>query len=576
MLNEFSLSRGRAMINFTLKYCDTSEKLLDSYGFRKVVEVFVRRLKKREGLIYNFYLDAFHTDDALSDAMIEVFKLLTVFDIEEVMKVDNKYSVFFEDKSLFIELIELLYGYWRRLERFTIVRNKRLGEGLQSVRFSQANNNFNELVLATYRRIEETVMGYKHRVYRQLNAGANAGLTLNDISWNCPIEYRGLSRIPFIGSVILHPPFISYSKRNTREGLFQKHNKNPLENIVLNEDDWFVYPAKVGDLLTFVFFHKDFMAHGLTLANLFELAKESEYIGKKPDMIYLFGYPDGENEKRTFYHKDTKNDILIGYANYTDEIDYFGYMKKMLLTLHNIKKIDEGDLPIHGAMVNIVLRNGKESNIVIMGDSGAGKSESLEAFRTLNEKYIKHMRIIFDDMGFLKLENDGKIKGYGTEIGAFVRVDDLESGYAFEQLDRGIFTNPDKINARVTIPVSTYEIISKGYEVDIMLYANNYEDSEKKIKFFEDVDQAIDVFEAGARKAKGTTSEKGLVKSYFANPFGAIQERETNEKLVREYFHKMAEQGVQIGEINTSLAIEGKEKDGPKNAAEELFQLINQ
>ena len=105
MLNEFSLSRGRAMINFTLKYCDTSEKLLDSYGFRKVVEVFVRRLKKREGLIYNFYLDAFHTDDALSDAMIEVFKLLTVFDIEEVLKVDNKYSVFFEDKSLFIELI---------------------------------------------------------------------------------------------------------------------------------------------------------------------------------------------------------------------------------------------------------------------------------------------------------------------------------------------------------------------------------------------------------------------------------------------------------------------------------------
>ena len=189
MLNEFSLSRGRAMINFTLKYCDTSEKLLDSYGFRKVVEVFVRRLKKREGLIYNFYLDAFHTDDALSDAMIEVFKLLTVFDIEEVLKVDNKYSVFFEDKSLFIELIELLYGYWRRLERFTIVRNKRLGEGLQSVRFSQANNNFNELVLATYRRIEETVMGYKHRVYRQLNAGANAGLTLNDIRWNCPQEY---------------------------------------------------------------------------------------------------------------------------------------------------------------------------------------------------------------------------------------------------------------------------------------------------------------------------------------------------------------------------------------------------
>ncbi len=576
MLNEFSLSRDRAMINFTLKYCDTSEKLLDSFGFRKVVEVFVKKLKKEEGLIYNFYLDAFGTDDQLADAMVEVFKLLTVFDINEVLKVENKYSIFFEDRNLFIELIELLYGYWRKLERFTIVRNNRLGEGLQSVRFIQANNNFNDLVLATYRRIEETVMGYQHRVYRQLIAGANAGLTLNDVNWNCPIEYRGLTTIPFIGSVVLQPPFISYTKRNTREGIFQEHFKNPLENIVLNEDDWFVYPAKVGDLLTFVYFHKDFMAHGLALANLFELAVESDYIGRKPDMIYLFGYPDGDNEKRTFYYKDKKNDILIGYANYTDEIDYFGYMKKMLLTLHNVKKIEEGHLPIHGAMVNIVLRNGKESNIVIMGDSGAGKSESLEAFRTLNQKYIKHMRVIFDDMGFLKIENDGKIKGYGTEIGAFVRVDDLESGYAFEQLDRGIFTNPDKINARVTIPISTYEIISKGYEVDIMLYANNYEDSDKKIKFYDNIEEAINIFEDGSRKAKGTTSEKGLVKSYFANPFGAIQERESNEKLVREYFHKMFDLGVQVGEINTSLAVEGKEKDGPRNAAEELFELINQ
>ncbi len=302
MLNEFSLSRDRAMINFTLKYCDTSEKLLDSFGFRKVVEVFVKKLKKEEGLIYNFYLDAFGTDDQLADAMVEVFKLLTVFDINEVLKVENKYSIFFEDRNLFIELIELLYGYWRKLERFTIVRNNRLGEGLQSVRFIQANNNFNDLVLATYRRIEETVMGYQHRVYRQLIAGANAGLTLNDVNWNCPIEYRGLTTIPFIGSVVLQPPFISYTKRNTREGIFQEHFKNPLENIVLNEDDWFVYPAKVGDLLTFVYFHKDFMAHGLALANLFELAVESDYIGRKPDMIYLFGYPDGDNEKRTFYY----------------------------------------------------------------------------------------------------------------------------------------------------------------------------------------------------------------------------------------------------------------------------------
>jgi len=576
MLNEFTLSRGRAMINFTMKYCDTKQKLLSSYGFKRVIEAYVKHLKKDEFIIYNYYTSTFKTDDELTEALIEVFKLLTVFDIDEVIAVDNKYSVFFEDKDLFIEVTELLFTFWKKLERYSIVRNKRLGDGLQNVRFIQANDMFNELVLSTGRRIQETVKGYDQRVYRQATAGANASLTLNDVSWNCPVEYKGLANIPFISTVVIQPPFISYTKRNTRDGIFHEHSTNPVSNIILNEDDWFAFPAKVGNMLTFVYFHKDFMVHGVGLANLFELAKENEYIGVKPDIIYIFGYPDGDEEKRTFYYKDKKNDILIGYANYCDDIDYFGYMKKMLLTLHNVKQIEKDNLPIHGAMVNIVLKNGKESNIVIMGDSGAGKSESLEAFRTLNEKYIRHMRIIFDDMGYLKKEQDGAIKGYGTEIGAFVRVDDLDPGYAYEQLDRGIYTNPDRINARVTIPVSTYEIISKGYKVDIILYANNYEDVNSKIVFIDDLKEAIKIFEEGARKAKGTTSEEGLVKSYFANPFGPVQERVETEKLVRQFFNNMQKNGVKIGQVYTSLAIDGKSQNGPREAAEELFQLINE
>ena len=575
MLHEFTLSRGRAMINFTLKYCDTKQKLLSSYGFRRVVEAFVKKIKKDDPIIYDHYIKSFKTDENLVESLIESFKLLTVFKIEEVIEVDNKYTALFADKDLFIELIELLLQYWKKLERYSIVRNTRLGDGLQNVRFIQANDLFNDLVLTTVRRIQETVNGFDQRVYRQTTVGATASLTLNDVNWNCPIEYKRLTPIPFISTVVIRPPFITYTKRNTRDGIFQEHHQNPLNNIILNEDDWYVFPAKVGAMLTFVYFHKDFMAQGIGLSNLFELAKESEYIGKKPDIIYVFGYPDGEEEKRTFYYKDKKNDILIGYANYCDDIDYFGYMKKMLLTLHNVKQIENNRLPIHGAMVNIVLKNGKESNIIIMGDSGAGKSESLEAFRTLNESYIRHMRVIFDDMGFLKKEADGSIKGYGTEIGAFVRIDDLDPAYAYEQLDRGIYSNPDKINARVTIPISTYEVISKGYKVDIMLYANNYQESDKKISFYDDLDKAIQVFEDGARKAKGTTTEKGLVKSYFANPFGPVQERAETEVLVRQFFKDMKNNGVQIGEIHTSLAIDGRSKDGPREAAEELFSLIN-
>lgn len=576
MLHEFTLSRGRAMINFTLKYCDTKQKLLSSYGFKRVVEAFVKNLKKDELIIYEYYMSSFDTEEHFVESIIEAFKLLTVFNVEEVIAVDSNYKVFFEDKDLLIEVIDMLFLFWKKTERYSIVRNNRLGQGLQNVRFKQANDMFNDLVLSTYRRIQDTVNGYEQRVYRQMNAGANASLTLNDVNWNCPFEYRGLSDIPFISTVVIQPPFISYTKKNTRDGLFGEHTKNPIENIILNEDDWYVFPAKVGSMLTFVFFHKDFMVHGVGLANLFELAQESEYIGVKPDIIYVFGYPDGSDEKRTFYYKDKKNDILIGYANYCDDIDYFGYMKKMLLTLHNIKQIEKKRLPIHGAMVNIELKNGKESNIIIVGDSGAGKSESLEAFRSLNASYIRHMRIIFDDMGYLdKEEDDGTVKGYGTEIGAFVRIDDLDPIYAYEQLDRGIYTNPDKVNARVTIPASTYEVISKGYKVDMILYANNYAESEKKIVFYNDLNKAIEVFEQGARKAKGTTTETGLVTSYFANPFGPVQEQEETAILIRDYFKQMKKNGVKIGEIHTSLAIEGHAKDGPHEAAVELFSLIS-
>lgn len=576
MLQEFTLKRGRAIINFTSKYCDNRRKILTSYAYGKVVESFILRLKIDNPIVYDAFIQHFETDDELTRSLMEAIRLLSVCELEELVAVNNKYAPLFYDKDLFIELIELLYEYWRKLERVAIVQNNRVGEGVQNVRFIQAYQLFNELILSIYRRTKSVVNGYQSNVYLQTTAGANAGLILNNIHWDCPPEYRGLLSIPFISTIVINPPYVSYTKKNTRDGIFAEHKSNPLAHMILLEDDWFLYPAKVGNLLAFVYFHKDFMCHGLGLANLFELAKTEEYTDKKPDLIYVFGYDDGHSEKRTFYHKDTKNDILIGYANYNDEIDYFGYMKKMLLTLHNIKQMERGNLPLHGAMVNIALKNGREANIVIMGDSGAGKSESLEAFRTLNERYIRHMRIIFDDMGYLSFDEDGRIKAYGTEIGAFVRTDDLDPTYAFAQLNRGIYTNPDKVNARVTIPVSTYEVISKGYNIDYFLYANNYEEVEQKIQLFVSQEEAIEIFEAGARRAKGTTTETGLVTSYFANPFGPVQERKLAEGLVRKYFAGLFAEGVKVGQMHTALAIEGMAKEGPRAAAEELFSMINE
>ncbi|WPC41894.1 phosphoenolpyruvate carboxykinase [Clostridium sp. JS66] len=575
MQKEFSLSNGKAMVNFTAKYCNTAEKLLGSKGFKTVLESYMSKIKSKESNIYKYIKSSINSNDVkeISKDITNVLKLLMVLDAEEIKKFSEKYDKFLGDKDKFISFIEGLYGFWRKIERYTIVQNNKVGEGLQSVSFIDANNEFSKLILNTYRKVEENVIGEKPKVYRQLPAGGNAGLILNDIKWPYPSGYECLNKIPFIESIIVDPPFITYPKKNKRDGMFTECYENPLKNCSINVDHWFCYPAKVGELLAYIYFHRDFMAHGVTLCNLFELAKEDEYRGKKPDIVYVFGVRDNNEDMQTIFYDDKENDIMLGYINYMESIDYFGYMKKMTLTLHNLIMIKRGYLPIHGAMVNIITKNNKEANVVIMGDSGAGKSESLEAFRELSDNYISDMTIIFDDMGVIKLNENEKPLGFGTEIGAFVRLDDLDAGYAFKEIDRSIFMNPDKINARLVIPVASYNEITKGYPIDLLLYANNYEEGEE-LEFFTNIDTAIDVFRSGRRMAKGTTTERGLVETYFANPFGPAQKVEDTDKLIYEYFNKFFQTGIKVGQLRTCLGVNGKEKEGPKKAAVKLLEQI--
>lgn len=575
MIKEFYLKNGKVMINFTAKYCDTSEKLFESVAFKTVLSKYLKKIKDKDTIIYKYIYEGTKIDEIekLTESIVNIFKLLMVFKLEDIEKLNLKYKDLVLKKGKFISFIEDFYGFWRKIERYTIIQDNKPGEGFQNVSFIDANNRFSQLILDSYRKIEENILNCKPQIYRQLPAGGNAGLILNNIKWPYPKDYKCLQNIPFIKSIMIDPPFIIYPKKNTRDGMFNECFENPLKGCSTNVDHWFCYPAKVGGLLAYIYFHRDFMAHGVTLCNLFQIAKKDEYENRKPDIVYVFGMKDDCEKMRTIFYDDTENDIMLGYINYNEAIDYFGYIKKMTLTLHNLIMIKRGYLPIHGAMVNIVTKDKKTANIIIMGDSGAGKSESLEAFRELGDDYISDMKVIFDDMGTIRMNDKGEILSYGTEIGAFVRLDDLDTGYAFREIDRSIFMNPDKINARLVIPVSSYEEIIKGYPVDLFLYANNYEDG-NELEFFKSYSEAIDVFREGARMAKGTTTEKGLVKTYFANPFGPAQKSEDTEKLLSKYFKKFFECGVKVGQLRTRLGVPGKEKDGPKRAAIKLLEEI--
>ena len=564
MKKEFSISNDKVLMNFSTRYCNNFESLLESEGFRRVLSVYLKRSEKKRTLSYRYLIKSLNTTEIsnLREDITKIFKWLTIIDVKEVIELNPRYSELLSNKEEFINVIEDFYLFWRRLERYTIVQNDKISQGLAAMNFTEANSAFEKLILKFYRKIEQNVLGRTPQVFRQITAGGNCSIMINKLLWPIPNGYELLEDINFIDCILLEPPFITYPKKNTRNGMFSEVYDNPLKYTHINKDHWFCYPAKVGELIAYIYFHRDFMNHGITLCNLFEMATREECRGRRPDIVYVFGINDGEDLKTVFYD-DEENNIMLGYVNYSDEIDYFGYMKKMILTLHNLIMIKRGYLPIHGAMVNVQMKNGKEANVVIMGDSGAGKSESLEAFRTLSEEYISNMNIIFDDMGTFK-EINGEIYGYGTEIGAFVRLDDLAQGYAFREIDRSIFMNPDKINARLVMPVAPYSQIIKGYKIDLFLYANNFTnitENDKAIEYFNNPEDAIKLFKSGPRMAKGTTTEEGLVESYFANPFGPAQKQEATDILIERYFKTMFDTNVKVGQIKTCLGVKGREQE---------------
>jgi dephospho-CoA kinase len=578
----YVITREKVIFDYGRLYCGTPEKLLKSELFEEITERFIERIASKGSSLFAHLREKLPSVQRgeMARYFVTLFRLLSSHTAEEIMEMKKEYRAVLSEVEYLYEFVEEFYNYWRRFERFLYIEAPRRSQyarsSLHHAQFIKSNEEFKNLVLYVYRTICENLIGKNPRVYRQLPAGANMGMLLEGIDWDAPEIYSGLKDIPFIRLSLIEPPVILYPVMNKRKGRFEEIEGLTREMLLLKPEEWFCFPAKVGELTAFIYFHQDFISLGLSLGNLFEITDYGDIDGKRPDLMLLFGLK-GDLPGDTVFCEDRKNSVLVGLVRHSEDVDYFGYFKKMTLTLHNIAMLKRGRLPLHGAMVCIKLKEGGKANVVIVGDSGAGKSETLEALRTLAGEHICEMRIIFDDMGSLGMDESGKVAGYGTETGAFVRLDDLQPGYAYEEIDRSIFMNPDKTNARLVMPVTRYHHVVKGYPVDLLLYANNYDqidDEHMPIEFFSSPDEALSVFRSGARLAKGTTDEKGLVHTYFANPFGAPQRRERHEEAAVFYFGKMFETGVKVGQIRTRLGIEGFEQAGPRAASMELFKMI--
>ncbi|MCX8042825.1 MAG: phosphoenolpyruvate carboxykinase, partial [Desulfobacterota bacterium] len=573
---------ARKIILYTRwRVCETPEELLSSECFEEVLKNYVKSLVRKHSYLLKLFGQT-TPDDAVIPMLIETFKHLVKLPACDVPKIVNGSDFLFQDTSLFSDFVEQLYNYWRSFNRFLICDSE--GESLDRRPYRTFNvtvERLSHLIRSVYRDIEENLTGSHPRIYRQINAGAEiAAISLPKAIPLPGGPYSSLHRIPVIRQVLLNPPLILNPPMNKRTGQFVKVHTNPLLCCDVDEREWLCYPAKVGHLVILVYFHEAFFELGFSLCNLFEIADDNDLL-RKPDALYLFGVDEHDLNTLgvfpTVFYDDPEHDLLVAAAPRADAFGYFGYLKKMVLTLHNIRVMKEGRLPFHGAFVKILLNHGIEKNILIIGDTGAGKSETLEAFRILGEEFIQGMFIIADDMGSLHIDDEGTIVGYGTEIGAFLRLDDLQPGYAFGQIDRSIIMSPSQINARIVLPVTTYETVIRGHAVDMLLYANNYEQIDEDhpiIEPFNDPDQALTVFREGTVMSKGTTTSTGIVHSYFANIFGPPQYKDLHEKIARVFFNALFNKKIFVGQMRTRLGIAGYEISGPQEAAQKLIEYI--
>jgi len=423
------------------RLCDTVDELINSKLFLDLLSKYVRYLFRQQSRLLRVFFNEEKVTPEELKTMQTTLLLLSKLPADQVSKIIPESKTFFDDMDLLSDFVEQFYNFWRRLQRLVVIDSVDDRLDKRPYRsFTETVEKLMHVVRSAQRDILENISGNHPRVYRQVSAGVNmAAITLPyQMPFVCDYSDK-LCDILMTRQVLLYPPLIFNTPNNKRSGKFVRVEKNPIDHLDINPEEWLCYPAKVGELVILIYFTVQWFELGFSLCNLFELADNAD-LKKKPDAIYFYGVPV-ESEKdpdttETIFYDDKENGILIGSVPFRKEYAYFGYLKKMVLTLHNVKMMKMGRMPFHGAMFHIVLRNAGTSNVLLIGDTGAGKSETLEALRGIIEDQVEDLVIIADDMGSIEIMPDGRIVGYGTEIGAFVRLDDLQKDYAFGQIDR--------------------------------------------------------------------------------------------------------------------------------------------
>jgi energy-coupling factor transporter ATP-binding protein EcfA2 len=577
----FHIVGKKVIIRVKSRLCETPEEMIGSELFAEIIRRSIVELKRRKSIMCQLFPESKTVEKHVAQ-IVEIMKYLVKMPLNLIPNIIPGTQNFVDDADLLFKYIEYLYNFWRAFERFVILDSTDDTLDKRPYRtFNATVEQLTHLVRQVYRDLQANIFNAHPNTYRQVRAGAGFATIALAKDLPLPDKYKAkLKDITVIRQVLLNPPLVLNPPMNKRTGKFAKVDRNPFDVIEIKPDEWVCFPVKAGPLVILVYFSEIFYELGFSLVNLFEIASDED-LSRTPDGIYFFGVPgtslDALGEFATAFHEDVENKLFVAGVPGRAEFGYFGYLKKMILTLHNCAMMKRGLLPYHGSLTKIVFEGKIEKSVLIIGDTGAGKSETLEAFQDLAGEQVSDIIPVADDMGSLEITPEGKIIGYGTEIGAFLRLDDLKPGAAFNQLDRSIFMSMGQVNSRVIIPITQLSEVIKGTPIDVVLYANNYENLDENhpvIQQLKTPEEALAVFREGTAMSKGTTTSTGLVHTYFTNIFGPPAYKTLHDELAVKFFDLLYKNGVFVGQLRTRLGINGFERKGPEEAAKALIELI--
>ena len=430
------------------------------------------------------------------------------------------------------------------------------------------------LVRDLYRDVAENITGAHPRVYRQVHAGAELGVVVAPRQWPAPAGYARAARRHPVRDPRAHVPaadprpagqhplrqFTEVSRRPAGRPAARRRalallpgDRRPPRGLRLRRAA-LLRPRSVA---------RQPVRARRRRAGGRRTRRRAALTALPPTALARFG------EQPTVFFDDAAHGLLVGAVPLDDRFAYFGYLKKMVLTLHNVAAMKRGLMPYHGAFTRLVLpgrRRGRRAAHRRHGDRQVGDPRGAapgrrragrascasspttwapsrwSARRPRARAGLRHRdrRLRAPRRPAAGLRHRPDRPGHHHEPAEGQRP----GGAAGDHPRRGAARLPRRRAA-----------------VRQQLRAGRRRPPDHRAAS-PTPSAALAVFREGRAMSKGTTSASGLVANYFANIFGPAQRPAQHDALAERTFAAAFAGGAFVGQLRTQTRAAGLRRRG--------------